>query len=178
MELARYWWVFLIRGVLVLAFAGLALLMPAAAVFALVVLFAIYAGVSGMLAIGAAVFDGGEYPRWTLWLQGVAGMGSAVLALAWPGLTAVVLLYLIAWWALLSGVLELFAAVRLRRVMTGEWRLVLAGCASIGFAVLVFFAPGAGALALWALIVAYALVFGSAMIAVGLTARRHARMLA
>jgi uncharacterized membrane protein HdeD (DUF308 family) len=96
-----------------------------------------------------------------------------------PGLTALVLLYIIAAWALLTGVLQLVAAVRLRKVIHDEWWLILSGVASLIFGVLLLVMPGAGALALVWLIAAYAIVFGVLMIALavrlhGLGQRRHA----
>jgi uncharacterized membrane protein HdeD (DUF308 family) len=94
-------------------------------------------------------------------------------------LTALVLLYIIAVWALITGVLEIVAAVRLRKVIENEWWLVLTGIASVLFGIVLLAAPGAGALAVVWLIAAYAIVFGVLMIALalrlhGMSQRRHA----
>lgn len=176
MELAHYWWTFVLRGVLAIACAGIGILIPGAAIVALIFLFGVYAAITGAVSIVTAISGrGGEYPTWALWLHGAIGLGAAVIAFAWPGLTAVVLLYVVAGWALLTGVLELIAAVHMRRVLVGEWRLALAGTVSIAFAALVFVAPVVGALAAWALTVAYVLIFGVILIALGLEARRQSR---
>lgn len=168
----RNWWVFVARGVLVILFAGMALALPAAALLTLIWLFGIYAGLTGLVAAAAAAGHGGPHARGVFVLQALVGIGAAAVAFGWPRFTATVLLYLIAWWALLTGATELIAAVRLRRVITGEWRLAVAGVASIVFALVVFIAPAAGSLAVWLLIVTYAFVFGTVLIAHGLMLRR------
>ena len=171
-----HWWTYVARGVLTIAFAGMALAVPTAALLVLVWLFGIYAASAGIVSlVAAASQDDTRYPRGLLVLQAAAGIGAAVLAFGWPGITAAALLFLVAWWALLTGAVEIYAAVRLRQARSGEWRLAIAGAASVIFAALVFFAPAAGTIALWALIVGYALVFGTALIAHGLELRRFER---
>jgi uncharacterized membrane protein HdeD (DUF308 family) len=110
--------------------------------------------------------------RWGLLLEGVVGVGAGIVTFLWPDLTALVLLYIIAAWALLTGVLELVAAVRLRKVIQNEWWLVLSGIVSVLFGLVLIAAPGAGALAVVWLIGAYAIVFG--ILLVGLAMRLHA----
>ena len=112
-------------------------------------------------------------------IEGIVGIGAGIVTFLWPGLTALALLYIIAAWALITGVLELVAAFRLRRVIRDEWWLVLGGIASVVFGVLMLAMPAAGALALVWLIATYAIVFGVLLIALalrlyGLGARRHA----
>jgi uncharacterized membrane protein HdeD (DUF308 family) len=106
-----------------------------------------------------------------LLLEGIAGVGVGVLTIVWPGITAIALLYLIAAWAVVTGVLEIVAAVRLRKAIRGEWMLALAGVASVLLGVLLFAFPGAGALAVVWWIGAYA-VFAGALL-VGLSLRLH-----
>jgi uncharacterized membrane protein HdeD (DUF308 family) len=158
--LSRNWWIFLLRGLAGILFGIITFVAPGISLAALVLLFGVYAFADGVLAMVAAVRRRGE-GRWgMLLLEGVAGIAVGVLTLLWPGITAITLLYLIAVWATVTGVLELVAAVRLRKEIKGEWLLALGGVASIAFGVLVALFPGSGALALVLWIGAYALVFG------------------
>jgi uncharacterized membrane protein HdeD (DUF308 family) len=158
--LSRNWWVFLLRGLAGILFGIITFVAPGISLAALVLVFGAYALADGVLAILAAVRRRGE-GRWgMLLLEGLVGIAVAVVTLLWPGITAITLLYLIAAWATVTGVLELVAAVRLRKEIKGEWLLALGGVASIAFGVLVALFPGSGALALVLWIGAYALVFG------------------
>jgi uncharacterized membrane protein HdeD (DUF308 family) len=158
--LSRNWWVFLLRGLAGILFGIITFVAPGISLAALVLVFGAYALADGVLAIVAAVRRRGE-GRWgMLLLEGLVGIAVAVVTLLWPGITAITLLYLIAAWATVTGVLELVAAVRLRKEIKGEWLLALGGVASIAFGVLVALFPGSGALALVLWIGAYALVFG------------------
>jgi uncharacterized membrane protein HdeD (DUF308 family) len=108
-------------------------------------------------------------------LEGVVGILAGLAAFAWPGLTALVLLYIIAFWAMLTGVLEIVAAVRLRRVIQNEWGLLIGGALSVLFGLVLVAAPGAGALAVVGIIAAYAVVFGIALLALSWRLRDHAQ---
>lgn len=119
----------------------------------------------GIFALVAAFSDRvGKQRWWVLLLEGLAGVAAGILTFLWPGMTALVLLYLIAAWAIVTGILEVMAAIRLRQEIEGEWLLALGGIASITFGVLMVVWPGAGALAVVWLIGSYALVFGLLMV--------------
>ena len=164
--LARNWWLLALRGVLAILFGLAAFAWPGATVAALVLLFGAYALVDGIFALVAAVLRATRHERWgMLLLEGLAGIAIGVLTFIWPGMTALVLLYLIAAWAVVTGILEIAAAIRLRQEIDNEWLLALAGAASVIFGLLLFFRPGAGALAVIWLIAAYAIVFGVLLIA-------------
>jgi uncharacterized membrane protein HdeD (DUF308 family) len=107
-----------------------------------------------------------------LLFEGIIGIGTAGLTAIWPLITLVVLIYIIAAWAVITGVLEIAAAVRLRRHITGEWLLVLAGIASIGFGVLLFAAPGPGAVVIAWWTGAYIFLFGVLMLGLAFRLRR------
>src|SRR5579859_7477579 len=179
MELSsRHWWVFAIRGIAAILFGILAFAWPGITLAVLVLLWGAYALVDGVLSLVSAFRTTHDH-RWGLLIEGIIGIGAGIVTFIWPGLTALVLLYIIAVWALITGVLELIAAFRLRRVVRDEWWLVLGGVASVVFGVLMLAMPAAGALALVWLIAAYAIVFGVLLIALavrlhGLGARRHA----
>jgi uncharacterized membrane protein HdeD (DUF308 family) len=106
-----------------------------------------------------------------LLIEGIAGIVAAAITVAWPGITALALVFVIAAWAIVTGVFELVAAVRLRKYVTGEWLLALGGIASIAFGVLIVIAPLAGALVIALWVGAYTLVFGVLMIALGFRLR-------
>jgi uncharacterized membrane protein HdeD (DUF308 family) len=127
-----------------------------------------YAFVDGVLAVLAALRlhgDVGSERWWALLVEGLAGVAAGVLTFIWPSITALVLLYLIAAWAVVTGAFEILTAIRLRKEIANEWLLVLAGVASVAFGVLLAIQPGAGAVAVVWLIEAYAVVFGLLLLA-------------
>jgi uncharacterized membrane protein HdeD (DUF308 family) len=162
--LARNWWAIALRGVAAVVFGVLALLLPGTTLAALVLLFGAYAIVEGVFSLIAAVRGRTDEPRWLLALQAIVSIAAGFVAFLWPGLTALVLLYVIAAWALVIGVLQIVAAVRLHSRIRGEGWLVLSGILSMIFGVLMMWAPGAGALALVLWIGSYAIVFGALLI--------------
>ncbi len=163
--LAHNWWVILVRGMLGVAFGLITLFSPGISLAALVLLFGAYAFVDGVFAMVSAIRrqDRSE-PWWLFLLEGVAGIGAGVMTFVWPGLTAIVLLYLIAAWALVTGAFELGAAIRLRKAISDEWLLVLSGIASVALGIVMMLFPGPGALALVLWIGAAAFVSGIMMI--------------
>jgi uncharacterized membrane protein HdeD (DUF308 family) len=171
-SLLRNWWTVLLRGLLAVLFAIITFVAPGISLAALVLVFGAYALADGVLAlISAFRRRGRDAPRWFLVLEGLTGIAAGALTLIWPAISALALLYLIAAWALVSGVLEVVAAIRLRKVIRGEWMLALAGIASIAFGVLLALFPGPGALALVLWIGAFALVFGVLLIALAVRLR-------
>jgi uncharacterized membrane protein HdeD (DUF308 family) len=106
-----------------------------------------------------------------LLIEGIAGIAAGILTFIWPNITELILLYLIAFWAILTGILEIAAAIQLRKELTGEWLLVLGGLASLVFGIIMVFSPGAGATALIWLVGAYAIVFGVLLVVLGFKLR-------
>ncbi len=175
---ATKWWALLIRGIAALLFGILAIVWPGLTLGALVILFGAYALVDGVFTLVNAFSGLSTMQRWWMVaLEGVAGIIFGLLVFFWPGLSALALLYFIAAWAIITGVMEVIAAIQLRREITGEWFLALAGVASILFGVIAFIAPGAGALALIIFIAAYAIVFGIALILLSFRVRSFDRAL-
>jgi uncharacterized membrane protein HdeD (DUF308 family) len=157
--------VFLIRGIAAILFGIAAFLWPGLTIAVLVLLFGAYALVDGIFAIIAGISARKEVERWWMMIiVGVAGIATGVLTFLWPGITALVLLYIIAAWAIVTGIFQIAAAIRLRREIEGEWWLILGGIASVIFGVLLVIMPGAGALASVWIIGIYAVFFGILMI--------------
>jgi uncharacterized membrane protein HdeD (DUF308 family) len=159
--LARSWWMLALQGLVALLFGVLAVLWPGLTLLWLVALFAAYAIISGGAALYGAVknrtMDTGW---WLILLLGLVSVAAGVLAIFYPGLTALALVLLMGANALITGVLQIVVAIRLRKMVNNEWLLVLIGAASIAFGVLVLVFPGAGALALVWLISFYAVLSG------------------
>jgi uncharacterized membrane protein HdeD (DUF308 family) len=167
-QLSRNWWLIALRGVAAILFGILAIVWPGVTLTFLVLLFGAYALVDGLLTVFAALTNQAGERRWWVLLEGLVGIAAAVLTFLWPGATAFSLLYLIAAWAILTGVLEILAAIELRREISNEWFLILSGIASVIFGVLVILFPGAGALSVIWLMAAYAVVFGALLVVLSL----------
>lgn len=164
-QLSRAWWVFLIRGIAGILFGIGAFLWPGLTIAVLVLMFGAYALVDGIFSIIAGISARNEVERWWwMILVGIAGIITGVLTFLWPGITALVLLYFIAAWAILMGIFQAAAAIRLRKEIEGEWLLIVGGIASVIFGVLLIIRPGAGALASIWIIGSYAIIFGILMV--------------
>jgi uncharacterized membrane protein HdeD (DUF308 family) len=173
-DLARQWWVIALRGLAAVLFGVLAFVWPGMTLAVLVLLFGAYALVDGILAIVVAVRGGTDH-RLFMGLEGVVGVLAGLATFVFPGLTALVLLYIIAFWAVLTGVLEVVAAVRLRQAITNEWGLIIGGVLSVLFGIVLIAAPGAGALAVVFVIGAYAVLFGVTLLMLSWRLRSHAQ---
>lgn len=157
----RNWWLYAVRGVVAIIVGVVAFTRPEQALQALVVVFGAYALVDGIFAMAAGITSHRYFERWwALLLEGVAGVVVGLLTIFWPNITGMVLLYFIGVWALITGILEIVAAIQLRRVISGEWMLILGGLLSILFGVLLFVFPAAGALSVIWVIGIYAVAFG------------------
>jgi len=176
MMLADRWRTLVLRGVAAVIFGVLTFIAPGASLFALVVLFGAYAIVNGFLNLVLAARTPGGEPRWgSLVFESIASIFAGALTLLWPGITALVLLLVIAGWAIATGIAQVIAAVRLRKQIRGEWLLALSGVLSVAFGVLLLLFPRAGALAVVIWIGAYAIAFGALLIALGLRLRSWGR---
>jgi uncharacterized membrane protein HdeD (DUF308 family) len=170
------WWVLVVRGVAALAFGVLALLWPGVTLLLLVALFAAYALISGIAAVAGAIRARATERRWwVVLLLGLVSVAAGLLAVFMPAITALALVLLMGANALVSGVLEIVLAVRMRRMLRGEWLLGLAGLLSVVFGVLVLLFPGPGALALVWLIAVWAIAIGILLIAAGFSLRKRTR---
>lgn len=176
--IGRNWWLLVLRGVCAVLFGLLAFIWPGMTLGVLVLLFGAYALADGILALVAAVSGSTGTPWWVLLLVGLAGVAAATTTFLYPGITAVVLLYLIASWAIVTGVLEIAAAIQLRKEIEGEVWLGLAGLASVLFGAILFMRPGVGALAVVWMIGAYSILFGVLLVALGFHVRSRVTLAA
>jgi len=170
--LASRWWTLALRGAAAILFGVLTMFAPGLSLYALVIMFGAYALVDGAFALASA-FRGRAAGRafGSLIIGGIASIVAGVLTFLWPGITALALLLLIAGWAVVTGVAEILAAVRLRKQIRGEWFLALSGVLSVVFGVMLFVFPGAGALAVAFWIGAYAMIYGALLLALSLRLR-------
>jgi uncharacterized membrane protein HdeD (DUF308 family) len=172
-RLTRHWWLIVLRGVLAILFGIIALVWPGITIAALVLVFGIYALADGIVSLYSSFtrrdLSGGD--RGWLALQGALGIIVGILVFVWPGITALVLLVLIAAWALVTGVLQIVAAFNLRREIRNEWWLLIGGILSIIAGIILIVRPGVGALALIWVIGIYAIVYGIAQLVLGFRLR-------
>lgn len=159
--LARNWWAMGLRGLCALFFGAAIFAWPGISLFALVLMFGFYTLLDGVCTMVSTVRSDKREKRWWLFLlQGTAGIIVGIMAFIWPGITALALLYIIAAWAIVTGIFEVVAAVQLCKEIEGEWLLGLSGIASMVFGALLVGFPGAGALAVLWIIGTYSILFG------------------
>jgi uncharacterized membrane protein HdeD (DUF308 family) len=172
----RSWWVPALRGVIGIVFAVLAIAWPGLTLLSLAGLFAAYAILAGIASLAGALRHRADGDlRWDAVILGLVSIGAGLVAAYHPAATALLLVLIMGANALVVGVLDILAAIRLRRSLAGEWLLALAGLASIVFGALVFARPGAGALALVWLVSLYAFVTGALLLGLGLRMRTLGR---
>ncbi len=159
--LVRSWWSRALRGLLAIIFGVLALAWPGITLFVLIVFFGAFVLVDGLLAVVAGFAERKTNNKWwVLMLGGILGVAIGVVTFVWPGLTALALLFLIAAWAIVTGILQVVLAIMARKEIANAWLLVLEGVVSVIFGVIVAALPLAGALAIVWLIGIWAIVIG------------------
>jgi uncharacterized membrane protein HdeD (DUF308 family) len=167
------WWALALRGVVAILFAIIAFLWPGMTATALVLLFGFYALMDGVFALVAALRAAQHHGRsGALLFEGILDILIAIVVFAWPGAALVALIYLIALWAVLTGVALTAAGLALIR-LSGEWLLVASGFLSILLGIVLFVQPGAGVVALSWWLGVYALLFGSALVSAAFRIRYH-----
>jgi uncharacterized membrane protein HdeD (DUF308 family) len=178
--LATNWWALALRGVVAILFAIFAFFWPGVTLAFIVLLFGVYAFIDGVLAIVSAVRALRGHRRWGAFLfEGIVGILAGLCAFFVPGITLAFLIFLVAAWAIITGVLEISAAIRLRRHIPGEWLLIIAGVISILFGIMLYIAPIAGAIVIVWWLGAYALIFGILLLILAFRLRSlHPRLLA
>lgn len=172
-NLARNWWIMAVRGLLAIAFGIAAFVWPGVTMLALVLVFAAYALIDGVLSIVLAVRGARQGERWgLLLLGGILSIAASIASVLWPGLTVVVFVLILAFWAVFTGAVVIAAALDIR-VDHGRWWLGLAGLASVVYGILLFVAPLLGAVVLTWWVGAHALVLGATMVVMASRLRMH-----
>ena len=162
-QIIDHWWILLIRGICAILFGVLAFVWPGLTLLVLVILFGVHAIIDGVsaLLLGTRMKKATSDSPWLFMiLTGIVSLLAGIIAFAWPGITAVALLYVIAFWAMVRGVFEILAAIRLRKVIDNEWLLGLAGALSLLFGIMLIAWPAAGLMSMIWLIGAAAIVIG------------------
>ena len=174
-KLAKNWWALALRGVAAIVFGILAFAWPGITIVSLVILYGAYALVDGVFSIFAAIGGGTPAPRWWLAVVGILGILAGLIAFANPVLVGLYLLWFIGAWAIVSGIMEIIGAIRLRKEIDNEWMLILHGVISVLFGIMLFAWPLTSALALIWVIGAYAIAAGVIMIALAFRLKGHVK---
>src|SRR5437762_7909567 len=159
--MARSWWTFVVRGALAILFGLFCLLFPPAAILGLATLFGVWLLFDGVTALGVAWMSREKSNWWLVGLEGVLGVLAGFLSIVWPQITALVLVFFVGWWAIVTGGLEIWGAIRLREQITGEFWMGLAGLISVLFGLYVIIFPGVGILSVLWLIAVFAIALVS-----------------
>ena len=161
--LARNWWTFVIQGSAALVFGVLTLVWPGLSLVVLLALFGAFAVVHGVMALAASYDAHTRHLRWGSWLAvGLLSLLAGLVTWFWPGLTALALLYVVAAWALVTGLLSIGAAIEWHEALPHAWLLALSGVLALALAVVLAVDPGSGILSLVLVIGLYAIVAGLA----------------
>lgn len=172
--IARNWWVVLIRGIAAILFALCAFIFPMSTWLAVGILFGAYAFVDGVFAIASAVRAAQAHERWWPFvIEGIVGLLIAGITFYDVQITIIALYYVIAFWAFVTGIIEIVAAFQLRKAIANELMLILGGLISILFGVLLIARPAVGGAAVAYLFGFYALFFGITMIGLAMRLRGH-----
>lgn len=163
--MSRYWWVMLLRGILAVVFALLAFFWTGLTLEVLVLLFAIFAIGEGVFAIGASIEASKHHEKWgTFLLEGVLGIIAGVIIISWPGISVAIFVYLIALWALITGLVEILVGGTVEITPTAKSMIILVGVLSLILGVVMLAYPAATITILIWLLGVYALIAGIAMI--------------
>jgi uncharacterized membrane protein HdeD (DUF308 family) len=170
--MTQNWWAIALRGFAAVLFGIAAFMWPGITLWVLAPLFGAYAMINGIIAVIEAFSRDVSRERWRpLLFEGAVSIVVGVMTLAWPGLTAMGLLFMITFWAIMTGVLEIITAIKLRHEIRGEWMMALIAILSMAFGFLLLAFPAPGALSVILLIRAFVFAIGALMIALAFKLR-------
>lgn len=170
----QYWWIFLLRGLFAIILGIIALLMPGITFTTLVIFLGAYMLIDGIFSVITAISGRKtmEYWGWVLAI-GLLSILAGIVTFMNPFVTGAALLYLVAFWAIVVGLLEIVVAIRLRKVITGEGWYIVAGILGIIFGILIILNPIAGAITITLIFGFYALIFGFILIFFAMRLKRR-----
>jgi uncharacterized membrane protein HdeD (DUF308 family) len=171
--LAKNWWLILLRGICFVLFGVFTFVWPGITLLTLVLFYGGFALADGVFSIAAAIKGGQPAPRWWLAIVGLLGIVTGIVAFVLPGITALVLLLLIAGWAIATGIFQIAGAIRLRKEINNEWLLIATGVLSIVFGLILIAQPGMGLLTLLYVIGIYAIFDGILLIMLSFRLKGH-----
>ena len=169
LRMAGNWWAVLLRGLVAIVFGFACFVLTGATLAVLIAFLAAYLLIDGVFAIAAGV----RARSWLVGIEGALGIVAGAVAVFYPSLTALVLALIIAGWAIVTGILEIAAAISLRRVISNEWVLGVSGVLTILFGIVMAIFPGAGLVAIIWLLGGYSVVWGALLVALALRLRSH-----
>lgn len=162
---SRIWWSLVIRGVLAIVFGIVALIYTGQTLLSLVLVFGVFAVLSGIASLVAAVRAGEAHQRWG-WLavSGLLSIAAGVMTFVWPGITALAFVLLIAAWAIFTGVMEITFALALPETLAHPWLMGFSGLLSVLLGIVLAVWPRAGAVSLTWLVGIYAIAYGATLL--------------
>jgi uncharacterized membrane protein HdeD (DUF308 family) len=161
----------ILLGILAVIVGIVAIAWPGVTILALVILFAVYAFMAGGLQTARAFTSGSAGPVFGHLLLGLIDLAAGVIALVWPSPTAFVLVIVVAAWALVGGLAEIFAGFASGETAGTRAMFILSGLVSVAFGVLLFARPGVGAVTLALLFGLYSMIYGFSQITAGVQLR-------
>jgi uncharacterized membrane protein HdeD (DUF308 family) len=170
--LAQLWWAFVLRGVLGILFGVAVILFPGIGLVVIIALFAAWAVIGGASTLISTWRSRAHRDWWIGIIEGLAGIVAGVVAILLPSAASLALLFVIAGWAIVIGVLQIWMAIRLREQITGELWMGLSGVVSVVFGLLLVIFPGTGILSVLLLVGLFSIAMGVAMVMLGLRLRR------
>lgn len=163
-KLANHWWAILIRGIVAVAFAFLAFLATGFTLQLLLIFLGVYLILDGVFAVVGALMATSHKHWWMLLLEGIISLAAGIFIFAWPEATLLILIYIVAFWAIVTGIFEFLASISATWAAPGKIFLGVTGVLSILLGVMIFIYPGLSiSAAIW-LMGIYALVIGLALI--------------
>ncbi|ATL49520.1 hypothetical protein COR50_21365 [Chitinophaga caeni] len=173
-QIAQNWWLFILRGVFAILFGLIAFFWPGITIQVLTIFLGAFLLVDGVFACYNGIkIRKSDSQYWVLILEGLLGIAAGLVVFFWPGPTVIFLIYMLAFWAIFTGVLEIIVAIKWRKEMENEWMLILAGVLSIVLGILFLAQPIAGAIVIAYWLGIYAGIFGIMLIMVGIRLNKY-----